>query len=88
MRQRRPKHRAGCRHCYRVRLLGLDFHGWRARWEDSLEQAAMGYATETEEFRANNRPPTFKAYLVANTGAGWPMSGSEPPVRARVYVDF
>jgi hypothetical protein len=71
-----------------VRLLGLDFHGWRSAWEERLEQAAMGYATEGEEFRANNRPPTFKAFLIANTGAGWPMSGQAPTVRPRVYVDF
>ena len=88
MRQRRPPHRPGCRHCYRVGLLGLDFRTWRSAWEEKLEQAAVGYTTEGAEFRANNRPPTFKAYLIANTGAGWPMSGSEPTVRRRVYVDF
>ena len=84
----RRRHRPGCRHCYRVGLLGLDFHGWRARWEDALEHTANGYATEAEEFRANNRAPTFKAFLIANTGAGWPMSGREPSVGPRVYVDF
>ena len=89
MKQRRPPHRAGCRHCRRVRLLGLDFQGWRSSWEEGLEEAAVGYATEGEQYRTEHPAPTFKAYLIANTGAGWPMSGSEPPpVGARVYVDF
>jgi hypothetical protein len=26
-------------------------------------------------FTETNRAPTFKAYLIANVGAGWPMSG-------------
>jgi hypothetical protein len=88
MRQRRPRHRAGCRHCFRVRLLGLDFQGWRASWEEGLEEAAVGYATEGAQYREQHAAPTFKAYLVANTGAGWPMSGQAPSVGPRVYVDF
>lgn len=90
MRQRRPRHRPGCRHCFRVGLLGLDFQAWRASWEEGLEQAANGYAAEAEQYRAEHPAPTFKAYLIANTGAGWPMSGTEPPRRHRwgVSVDF
>ena len=88
MKQRRAPHRAGCRHCHRVRLLGLDFQGWRSSWEEELEQAAVGYATESEQYRAEHPAPTFKAYLVANIGAGWPMSGQAPAVGGRVYVDF
>lgn len=88
MKQRRARHRPGCRHCFRVRLLGLDFQGWRSAWESELEETAVGYATEGEQFRADNPAPTFKAYLIANTAAGWPMSGQAPPVGPRVYVDF
>ena len=77
-RLRRPKHRPGCAHCYRVRLLGRDFHGWRASWEARLEQEANGYEAEGLQFREANTPPTFKAYLIAMTGAGWPMSGQRP----------
>lgn len=88
MKRRRPPHRPGCRHCRRVRLLGLDFQTWRAPWEAGLEQDAVGYATEGEQYREEHPAPTFKAYLIANIGAGWPMSGSEPRVGARVYVDF
>lgn len=77
-RARRAKHRPGCEHCYRVNLLGRDFGTWRASWEAALEQEANGYATEGEQFRAANTPPTFKAYLIAMTGQPWPMSGRRP----------
>lgn len=67
-----------CAHCYRVRLLGRDFQGWRGAWEAELEQVANGYAAEAEQFRRENPAPTFKQYLINNTGAGWPMSGRAP----------
>lgn len=38
----------------------------------------MGYPVECAEFDAANPPPTFKAYLIANAGTGWPMSGRQP----------
>jgi hypothetical protein len=78
MRGTRAKHRPGCAHCFRVRLLGRDFQGWRGAWEAGLEQEANGYATEQAQYRAKHRAPTFKQYLIDNTGAGWPMSGRAP----------
>ena len=74
----RRRHRPGCRHCPRVRLLGLEFRGWRSSWELELEATAVGYATEGAQFAAAHRPPTFREYLVAMTGAGYPMSGTAP----------
>jgi hypothetical protein len=77
-RARRPRHRPGCAHCFRVRLLGRDFHGWRATWEDRLEAEANGYDTEGEIFRQENPAPTFQNYLITMTGHGWAMCGQRP----------
>lgn len=77
-RVRRARHQPGCAHCYRVNLLGRDFHGWRSSWESRLEEEANGYDAEGEIFKAANPAPTFKAYLVTMTGQGWPMSGQRP----------
>lgn len=71
----RRRHRPGCRHCPRVRQLGRDFQAQRAAWEAQAEAAAAGYAAELAEFRQRRPGPTFKAYLVALAGSGWPMSG-------------
>lgn len=89
-RKRRSRHRPGCAHCYRVGLLGRDFHTWRTAWEVRLEEAAIGYAAEEEQFREQSPAPTFKAYLIAHTGAGWPMSGQRPRrgFRAAVGTGF
>ncbi len=76
--ERRAKHRPGCRHCYRVGLLGLAFRDWRSSWEIGLENEAVGYATEGTEYRVTHPSPTFKKYLIQMTGAGWPMSGQAP----------
>jgi hypothetical protein len=81
VRATRRRHAPTCRHCPRVRLLGRDFQSWRQSWEAQRERIAMGYATECAEFAAANRPPTFKAYLIANAGTGWPMSGRQPTRR-------
>ena len=78
MKALRRRHKPTCGHCPRVRLLGRDFQSWRASWEAQREQTACGYPTETREFDATNPPPTFKAYLIANAGTGWPMSGRQP----------
>jgi len=59
-------------------LLGRDFAAWRAAWEAQRELATAGYATEQQLHDAASSAPTFKAYLIANTGAGWPMSGAMP----------
>ncbi len=77
-RVRRPKHKPGCEHCYRVTLLGRDFGHWRSAWEADLEQVAVGYAAEEAQYRAEHPAPTFKNYLINMTGAGWPMSGRRP----------
>lgn len=69
------RHARTCRHCPRVRELGRDFQCWRASWEARREQESSGYATEAAMFTATNPAPTFKSYLLANVGAGWPMSG-------------
>lgn len=69
------RHRSSCGHCPRVRALGRDFQAWRASWETRLENASAGYRTEAAMFTESSPAPTFKAYLVANVGAGWPMSG-------------
>lgn len=74
----RARHAPGCGHCPRVRLLGRDFQAWRAAWEAACEQVTAGYAAERELHVASCPPPTFKAYLLANVGAGWPMSGRQP----------
>jgi hypothetical protein len=58
-----------------VRALGRDFQCWRAAWEARRETESAGYRTESAMFTETNRAPTFKAYLIANVGAGWPMSG-------------
>ena len=63
-------------------LLGVDFGTWRAAWEAALEQFSYGYEAEEREYRRLNPAPTFKAYLIAQTGAGWPMSGTEPKRRS------
>jgi hypothetical protein len=77
-RTRRAAHQPGCEHCYRVRLLGQAFWEWRAPWEEGLEEAANGYASEGAEYRATHPAPTFKQYLIQMTGAAWPMSGQRP----------
>lgn len=77
-RRRRRPHGAGCRHCPRVRLLGHDFSVWREAFDRHTEAATGGYATERAEHLTTHRAPTFRDYLVAMTGAGWPMSGSAP----------
>lgn len=69
-RTRRPKHRPGCEHCYRVGLLGLAFADWRIAWEEGLEQAANGYETEGREYRRLHPAPTFKQHLIQMTGTG------------------
>lgn len=74
----RRRHRRDCRHCPRVRALGRDFQAWRCSWEAQREHVTVGYATEQAEYDRANPPPTFKAYLVANAGSGWPMSGATP----------
>lgn len=71
---RRGPHKASCRHCPRVRALGREFQGWRAAWEARMEHETIGYATEEALYRAEHPAPTFKAYLIAMRGAGWPMS--------------
>lgn len=80
----RRRHSPSCRHCPRVRQLGRDFQSWRAAWEAACEQATAGYATERELHVAASPAPTFKAYLIANTGAAWPMSGRQSPRRSMV----
>jgi hypothetical protein len=69
------RHRPTCRHCPRVRALGRDFQAWRHSWETRREAVSAGYPTEAAMFASTSPAPTFKAYLVANVGAGWPMSG-------------
>lgn len=81
MKRRRPPHGPSCRHCPRVRLLGHDFRVWRESWNLTAEAAHGGYSTERAEYSREHRPPTFRDYLVAMTGSGWPMSGSEPKGR-------
>lgn len=78
---RRGPHAQGCRHCRRVSALGRDFRLWRESWEARCEQVAVGYRTETALFSEDCPAPTFKTYLVAMTGSGWPMSGAEPQRR-------
>lgn len=78
MKRRRRPHGPSCRHCPRVRLLGLEFRSWRHAWELDHDRAGAGYAAEQADHRASSTPPTFGAYLVAMTGSGWPMSGSRP----------
>lgn len=71
----RRKHGLRCGHCPRVRALGRDFQAWRAAWDTQREQESAGYRTEADMFTNANPAPTFKSYLLANVGAGWPMSG-------------
>lgn len=75
--RRRAPHTPSCRHCPRVRLLGRDFQAQRAAWEAERERVTHGYATEQAEFDQHRPPPTFKRYLIANAGSGWPMSGRQ-----------
>lgn len=77
-RRRRAPHRPGCRHCPRVRLLGLEYRGWRHARELELEHASCGYAAEAAELTSTAPLPTFRDYLVAMAGSGWPMSGRAP----------
>lgn len=77
-RSRRSPHRPSCRHCPRVRLLGHDFQLWRAAWCERLERESAGYTTEAQQFTQADPPPTFRRYLEAMAGSGWPMSGSAP----------
>lgn len=77
-RTRRRPHRPECRHCPRVRLLGVEFRAWRESWALELDATACGYAPETVEFTAANPAPTFRTYLESMAGAGWPMSGTAP----------
>jgi hypothetical protein len=82
MTRRRRPHGPDCRHCPRVRLLGHDFAVWRHSWELTRERATAGYADELSRFAYTHNPaPTFRDYLVAMTGSGWPMSGSAPKGR-------
>lgn len=74
----RRRHRPGCGHCPRVRALGREFQCWRAAWDAAAEQASAGYAAELATWSAEHRPPTFRDYLIAMTGSGWPMSGRAP----------
>lgn len=73
---RRRPHGPGCRHCPRVRALGREFAGWRESWELAREEACHGYRTEEHGWTPGHPAPTFKRYLQAMTGAGWPMSGA------------
>lgn len=61
-----------------MRLLGQDFQCWRATWESAQEATAAGYPAESAEYAERHAAPTFRTYLVAMTGAGWPMSGAAP----------
>lgn len=74
---RRRRHSPSCRHCPRVRQLGHDFQAHRAAWEARAEQVSAGYQSELADFRSSHPAPTFRAYLVALTGSGWPMSGRQ-----------
>lgn len=66
----------GHAHCpgYRVRLcwwhqLTIDtYRTWRSRWDDQLDQASIGYATEAAEYKQHHDAPTFKATLVGLKG--------------------
>jgi hypothetical protein len=69
------RHRSSCRHCPRVRLLGLDFRGWRHSWELTRESVTAGHASEVAGYGPG---PTFRDYLMQMTGSGWPMSGRQP----------
>lgn len=42
-----------------------EFNITRHAWELLAEAASNGHATELEEFRAANPPPTLKAWLIA-----------------------
>ena len=75
MKRRRRAHQPTCRHCPRVRALGRDFQAWRAAYDAHEEHESHGYASERHAYREAHVPPTFKAYLVAMAGSGWPMSG-------------
>lgn len=39
-----------------------------AVWEEQCEAVALGYATETAEYNAENPRPTLKEFLIGNKG--------------------
>lgn len=55
---------AGCLH----RQLVENYRDARDAWETRLEAETSMYATEMAEWTADNPGPTFKAWLVGNTG--------------------
>lgn len=61
-----------------MRALGQEFHLWRASYDSAEEATTHGYATERAEFTTMHHPPTFRDYLIAMAGTGWPMSGQAP----------
>lgn len=74
----RRRHNPTCGHCPRVRALGREFQCWRASWEAQREEVAIGYAAEERAYADRHAAPTFKHYLIAMAGTGWPMSGRQP----------
>jgi hypothetical protein len=71
------RHARTCRHCPRVRQLGHEFQAHRAAWEARAETVTAGYATELDDYRRRNPAPTFRTFLLALAGSGWPMSGRQ-----------
>ena len=63
------KNMTGCHRACQHRQLVESYRLARITWEQKLEDATCGWATEGQEFREQNPPPTFGDWL-RQTGGG------------------